>query len=103
MNILGDLAEKQPRRPTLPYATLHSAQGKNGVFLPAPSRLMPEELEEDMVKIAEAKTRGPGDVDKKQIEEAVKPVKGARSGLAPDWPVYLDVHLVDVDPRKARQ
>ena len=25
----------------------------------------------------------------------------SRSNLAPNWPVYLDVHLVDVDPRRA--
>lgn len=101
LSILGDLAEKQPRRPTLPYATLHSAQGKNGTFLPPVSRLVDEELEEDMIKIAEAKSRGQGEVDRATIEEALKPVTGARSNLAPDWPVYLDVHLVNIDPRQA--
>ena len=100
LNILGDIAEKQPRRPTLPYATLHSAQGKNGTFLPPVSRLMDEELEEDLVKIAEAKTRPAGEVDKAILEEALRPLTGARSNLAPDWPVYLDVHLVNIDPRR---
>ena len=100
LSILGDLAERQPRRPTLPYATLHSAQGKNGTFLPPVSRLMDEEVEEDMMKLDEAKNRNPADVDKVMIEEALKPVTGARSNLAPDWPVYLDVHLVNIDPRR---
>lgn len=103
LSILGDLAEKQPRRPTLPYATLHSAQGKNGTFLPPVSRLMDEEVEEDMLKLAEVKTRHSGYVDKAMIEEALKPVTGARSNLAPDWPVYLDVHLVNIDPRQAEK
>lgn len=101
LSILGDLAEKQPRRPTLPYATLHSAQGKNGTFLPPVSRLMDEEVEEDMIKLAEAKSRSQGEVDKDTIEQALKPITGARSNLAPDWPVYLDVHLVNIDPRQA--
>ncbi|KAK5071774.1 hypothetical protein LTR64_004450 [Lithohypha guttulata] len=101
LGILGDLAEKQPRRPTLPYATLHSAQGKNGTFLPPVSRLMDEEVEEDRAKIAEAMRRGEGEVDKAAIEEALKPMTGARSNLAPDWPVYLDMHLVNIDPRRS--
>lgn len=100
LSILGDLAEKQPRRPTLPYATLHSAQGKNGMFLPPVSRLMDEEVEEDRMKIAEALKRSDSDVDKAAIDEALKPVAGARSNLAPDWPVYLDVHLVNIDPKQ---
>ena len=100
LSILGDLAEKQPRRPTLPYATLHSAQGKNGTFLPPVSRLMDEEVAEDMLKLADAKNRSQGEVDRATIEEALKPVTGARSNLAPDWPVYLDVHLVNIDPRQ---
>lgn len=101
LSILGDLAEKQPRRPTLPYATLHSAQGKNGTILPSVGPLMDEELEEDMVKITEAKTRDQGDVDHVMIEQALRPMTGARSNLAPDWPVYLDVHLVNIDPKQA--
>ena len=63
---------------------------------------MDEELEEDMIKIAEAKSRGQGDVDKAILDEALKPLTGARSNLAPDWPVYLDVHLVNIDPRTAK-
>lgn len=101
LSILGDLAEKQPRRPVLPYATLHSAQGKNGTILPSVGPLMDEELEEDMVKITEAKTRDQGDVDHAMIEQALRPMTGARSNLAPDWPVYLDVHLVNIDPKNA--
>ena len=100
LSILGDLAEKQPRRPTLPYATLHSAQGKNGTFLPPVSRLMDEEVEEDRIRIAEAMKRDAGDVDKEVFEEALKPLTGARSNLAPDWPVYLDMHLVNIDPKQ---
>lgn len=101
LNMLGDLAEKQQRRPTLPYATLHSAQGKNGMFLPPVGRLMDEEVEEDRIRIAEALKRDAGDVDQSVIEEALKPIAGARSNLAPDWPVYLDVHLVNIDPKQA--
>lgn len=101
LSILGDLAEKQPRRPTLPYATLHSAQGKNGTILPSVGPLMDEELEEDMIRITEAKTRDQGEVDHAMIEQALRPMTGARSNLAPDWPVYLDVHLVNIDPKQA--
>lgn len=98
LNMLGDLAEKQQARPGLPYATLHSASGKNGTYLPAPSRLMQEELEEDLARIEMAKSQAPGQVDVKMVEEAQKPVLGARSNLAPDWPIYMDIHLVNIAP-----
>jgi hypothetical protein len=101
LNALSDLAEKAATRPALPYATLHTHQGRQGTFLPQPSRLMAEELEEDMLKIAQLETQPKGQVDKKALEEALKPLAESRSNLAPDWPVYLDIHLVDVDPRKA--
>lgn len=101
LGILGDLAEKQPRRPTLPYATLHSAQSKSGLFLPPVNRLLDEEIAEDRAKIEEAMRKGQSEVDKTTIEEALKPMTGARSNLAPDWPMYLDIHLVNIDPRQA--
>ena len=100
LNALSELAEKAATRPALPYATLHTHQGKQGTFLPQPSRLMAEELEEDLLKITQSESQPKGQFDKRALEEALKPVAGARSNLAPDWPVYLDVHLVDVDPRK---
>lgn len=100
LNALSDLAEKAATRPALPYATLHTHQSRQGTFLPQPSRLLAEELEEDLLKFAQIETQPKGQVDKKALEEALKPLSESRSNLAPDWPVYLDVHLVDVDPRK---
>lgn len=101
LNILSDLAEKAATRPALPYATLHTHQTKNGTVLPPVSRLMQEELEEDSLKIAQLKTVPDGQVDHKAIEEALKPVTSERSTLAPDWPVYLQMQLVDMDPRRS--
>ncbi|KAK4938165.1 hypothetical protein LTR10_021324 [Elasticomyces elasticus] len=100
LNALSDLAEKAATRPALPYATLHTHQGRQGTFLPQPSRLLAEELEEDLLKLAQIESQPKGQVDRKAIEEALKPLSESRSNLAPDWPVYLDIHLVDVDPRK---
>ncbi|KAL6243178.1 hypothetical protein RBB50_009729 [Rhinocladiella similis] len=100
LNALSDLAEKAANRPALPYATLHTHQGRQGTFLPQPSRLLAEELEEDLFKFAQIESQPKGQVDKKAIDEALKPLSESRSNLAPDWPVYLDVHLVDIDPRK---
>ena len=97
LNILSDLAEKAVTRPVLPYATLYSHQPKTGTFLPSPSRLMPEEMDEDFSRINESLAQPPGYVDKKSIEDALKPVSESRSSLAPDWPIYLEVHLVDVN------
>ena len=101
LNALSDLAEKATTRPALPYATLHTHQGKQGTFLPQPSRLMAEELEEDLLKITQFESQPKGQLDKKAVEDALRPLSESRSTLAPDWPVYLDVHLVDLDPRKS--
>ena len=100
LNILSDLAEKVATRPALPYATLHTHAVKSGTFLPPPSRLHETELEEDLLKIAQIESQPKGMTDKKAIEDALKPITEGRSNLAPDWPVYLDMHLVDVDPRR---
>ncbi|RMZ79444.1 hypothetical protein DV738_g3346, partial [Chaetothyriales sp. CBS 135597] len=100
LNILSDLAEKAATRPQLPYATLHSHSSKSGTVLPQPSRLMDTELEEDLLKLAQIESQPRGTVDKKAIDEALKPLTEVRSNLAPDWPVYMDMHLVDIDPRK---
>lgn len=62
---------------------------------------MAEEVDEDLMKILQGESQAPGQVDKKAIEEALKPISEGRSNLAPDWPVYLDVHLVEVDSRVA--
>ena len=94
LNILSDLAEKAVTRPVLPYATLYNHQPKSGAILPPASGLMPEEVDEDMQRIAEAKAGGHS-VDKKAMEDALKPISESRSSLAPDWPAHLDVHLVD--------
>lgn len=101
LNTLSDLAEKAATRPALPYATLHTHQGRSGTFLPQPSRLLQEELEEDLLKLAQIESQPPGTVDKKAVEDALKPLSEGWSNLAPDWPVYMDVHLVEVDPRQA--
>lgn len=99
LSILSDLAEKASSRPALPYATLHTHQQKSGTFLPQASRLLDSEIEEDLTKIIQIESQ-PGDhVDKKAVEEALAPITKNRSNLAPDWPVYLDVHLQEVDPR----
>ena len=100
LNILSDLAEKAATRPALPYATLHTHQQKAGTFLPPPSRLMDTELEEDILRMTQLESQPRGVTDKKAIDDALKPLADGRSNLAPDWPVYLDVHLVDVDPRR---
>lgn len=97
LNILSDLAEKAVSRPTLPYATLYSHQPKTGNFLPSPSRMMAEEMDEDFAIVSEAMAQPPGYVEEKSLADALKPVSETRSTLAPDWPLYLDVHLVDVN------
>ena len=101
LNILSDLAEKAVTRPALPYATLYSHQPRNGptTFLPAPSRAMPEETEEDFARLAESLDKSLGCGDRKAMEDALRPprVGEGRSTLAPDWPAYLEVHLVDVN------
>lgn len=100
LNALSELAEKAATRPALPYATLHTHQGRQGTYLPQPSRLMQEETDEDLLKITSFQDQPKGQVDKRSIDEALRPLSESRSNLAPDWPVYLDVHLVDIDPRK---
>jgi hypothetical protein len=74
LNILSDLAEKAVTRPVLPYATLYSHQPKTGtLLLPSPSRLMPEEMDDDFVKVNEAMAQPQGYVDRKAMEEAEHP------------------------------
>ena len=136
LNLLSDLAEKVSSRPSLPYATVHSSQTRQGTWLPNPSQLMNEEIQEDLFDLERIEQQPREYVDKKVIEDALRPLGvsatknnttgGAdggengdgldgsggdgdgpgrwlrsRSNLAPNWPVYLDVHLVDVDPRRA--
>lgn len=101
LNILSEMAEKASSRPALPYATLHTHQQKSGTFLPQASRLLDSEIEEDLSKIVQIESQ-PGDqFDKKAIDDALAPITKNRSNLAPDWPVYMDVHLQEVDPRTA--
>lgn len=92
LNILSDVAIAN--RPQLPYATLHNYQPRNGAALPPVSQLIPEEVEEDLEKLRALLNEPPGFMDEKMVEEALRPVSHTRSTLAPDWPVYLDVHLV---------
>lgn len=101
LNLLSDLAEKAATRPALPYATLHSHQPRQGTWLPSPSRLMSEEIQEDLYELSHIETQPRDYVDKKIMDEALKPTAEGRSNLAPDWPVYMDMHLVDIDPRRA--
>ena len=101
LNILSDLAEKAATRPALPYATLHTHQQKSwDIPTTAKPALMDTELEEDILRMAQLESQPRGVTDKKAIDDALKPLADGRSNLAPDWPVYLDVHLVDVDPRR---
>ena len=101
LNILSEMAEKQATRPALPYATLHTHQQKSGTFLPPASRLLEHELEEDAAILNLINSRPEDVLDLALVEEALAPKTFARSNLAPDWPVYLDVHLKQVDPRCA--
>ena len=101
LNLLSDLAEKAATRPALPYATLHSHQPRQGTWLPSPSRLMSEEIQEDLYEMDRIDQHPKEYVDKKAMDDALKPLSEGRSNLAPDWPVYLDIHLVDIDPRRA--
>ena len=99
LNILSEMAEKASTRPALPYATLHTHQAKSGTFLPQASRLLDSEIEEDLTKIIQIESQSTDQLDKKAVEEALAPLSKNRSKLAPDWPVYMDIHLQEVDPR----
>jgi Sds3-like len=94
LDILSDVAVAN--RPQLPYATLHNYQPRNGAALPAVSQLIQEEVEEDQEKLRAVMNELPGHMDEKLVDEALKPASHTRSTLAPDWPTYLDVHLVDM-------
>ena len=101
LNLLSDLAEKAATtRPALPYATLHTCQARQGTYLPSPSQLMQEEINEDLAELNHLEELPKNYWDKKTAEDALKPLAEGRSTLAPDWPVYLDIHLVDIDPRR---
>jgi len=95
LDILSDVAIAN--RPQLPYATLHNYQPRNGAALPAVSQLIQEEVEEDQEKLRALFNEPSGFMDEKLVEEALKPASHTRSTLAPDWPTYLDVHLVDMN------
>lgn len=95
LDILSDVAIAN--RPQLPYATLHNYQPRNGAALPAVSQLIQEEVEEDQEKIRALSNEQSGFMDEKLVEEALTPASHTRSTLAPDWPTYLDVHLVDMN------
>ena len=95
LDILSDVAIAN--RPQLPYATLHNYQPRNGATLPAVSQLIQEEVEEDQEKLRALLHEPAGFMDEKLADEALKPALHTRSTLAPDWPTYLDVHLVDMN------
>ena len=95
LNILSDVAIAN--RPQLPYATLHNYQPRSGAALPAVSQLIQEEVEEDQERLRALSNEPPGFMDEKLVDEALKPASHTRSTLAPDWPAYLDVHLVDMN------
>ncbi len=94
LDILSDVAIAN--RPQLPYATLHNYQPRNGAALPAVSQLIQEEVEEDQEKLRALFNEPSGFMDEKMVDDALKPASHTRSTLAPDWPAYLDVHLVDM-------
>lgn len=102
LNILSEIAEKQSTRPTLPYATLHSHQQKSGTFLPSASRLLDTEIEDDLLRFAQVESQPKTFFDEKAVEDALAPISVNRSNLAPDWPVYMDIHLSEIDPRTAK-
>lgn len=95
LDILSDVAIAN--RPQLPYATLHNYQPRNGAALPAVSQLIQEEVEEDQEKLRAIFNEPSGFMDEKLVDEVLKPASHTRSTLAPDWPTYLDVHLVDMN------
>ncbi len=95
LDILSDVAIAN--RPQLPYATLHNYQPRNGAALPAVSQLIQEEVEEDQEKLRAFVNEPSGFMDEKLVDEALKSASHTRSTLAPDWPSYLDVHLVDMN------
>ncbi len=95
LDILSDVAIAN--RPQLPYATLHNYQPRNGAALPAVSQLIQEEVEEDQEKLRALLNEPSGFMDEKLADQALKPISHTRSSLAPDWPTYLDVHLVDMN------
>jgi hypothetical protein len=97
--ILSEMADKTATRPALPYATLHSHQAKNGTFLPNASRLGDHEIEEDLQKLIDISSREGDALDEELAREATAPTTVSRSLMAPDFPVWLDVHLREVDPR----
>jgi len=61
---------------------------------------MPEEIQEDLLELSQIEMQPKGYADKRLMDEALKPLSEGYSNLAPDWPVYLDIHLVDIDPRR---
>lgn len=95
LDILSDVAIAN--RPQLPYATLHNYQPRNGAALPAVSQLIQEEVEEDQERLRTLLNEPSGFMDERLVDEALKPASHTRSTLAPDWPTYLDVHLVDMN------
>jgi Sds3-like len=95
LDILSDVAIAN--RPQLPYATLHNYQPRNGAALPAVSQLIQEEVEEDQEKLKALSNEPSGFMDERLVEDALRPAPHTRSTLAPDWPAYLDVHLVDMN------
>ena len=60
---------------------------------------MPEELDEDLLREMDNERKEKGEIDQELIEDALEPLEGGHSTLAPDWPAFLDVHLVDKDSR----
>lgn len=95
LDILSDVAIAN--RPQLPYATLHNYQPRNGAALPAVSQLIQEEVEEDQERLRALFNEPSGFMDERMVDEALRPASHIRSTLAPDWPAYLDVHLVDMN------
>lgn len=99
LNPLESMVGKDDTRPDLPYITMHSHAPKSGTFLPSVDRLLDPVIQHDLARMNEISARPEDVLDLDEVERALAPANMTRSTLAPDWPGYSNVHLVEVDPR----
>lgn len=104
LSTLGDLAEKAASRPHMPYFSLtHLSTKPNGGAAPSAPPLLPEEIDDDIVKLNAILTKPLGWVDKPLLDELSKPSaeQKSRGRLAPDFPANMEVHLVQGSVRSS--
>lgn len=104
LSTLGDLAEKAASRPHLPYFSLtHTTIKPNGGAAPSAPPLMPEEIEDDLIRLSQTSQRPAGWVDKPLLDELSKPLteQKSRTRVAPDFPANMEVHLVQNSVRSS--